>query len=131
MSKYWRLMGNYNGESQNYEALAGTLAASPFSPPVKGRLRGIRVMIGGEAASSLVEGVEIRLTCPIWSPNVIEVGGMGNGLRTVPTSGVQGSPNDFEVDQPVEPGQPITLEGRHNVATAVTNNTFVFGLFET
>lgn len=130
MGRYWELIGHYNGESQNYEALAGGFQASPYSPLAKGRIKGLRVQIGGEAATSLVEGVEFRLTCPLWSPNTITVTAMGNGLRTVPTSGQQGTPVDYEIDQPVEPGTPITIEGRHNVATAVTNNSFVLGLFE-
>lgn len=131
MSKFWRLIGHYNGESQTYEALAGAFQASPYTPDVDGRLRGIRLMVGGEAATSLVEGVQVRITSTTFTPtNTIHVGAMGNGLRTVPTSGIQGSPIDFEVDQPVKSGVPITLEARHNVATAVTCQVFVFGLFE-
>lgn len=129
-SKYWRLMGHYNGESQNYEALAGTWATSPYMPVENGRLKGLRLQIGGEAATSLVEGMQIKLTSTTFKPNSIEIGGMGNGLRTVPTSGQQGTSIDFEVDQPVMAGVPITIEGRHNVATAVTNNSFVWGFFE-
>lgn len=129
MGKYWRLIGHYNGESQTYEALAGTFQTSPYTPDEDARLIGLRLMIGGEAATSLVEGVQLRLTCTTFKPNTIHVGAMGNGLRTVPTSGQQGAPIDFEVDQPVKAGVPITIEGRHNVATAVTNNDFLFGLF--
>lgn len=130
MGKFWRMIGHYNGESTTYEALAGTFAASPYVPDCDGRLKGLRLMLGGEAATSLVEGVQVRLTCTTFNPNTIHLAAMGNGLRTVPTSGQQGSPVDFEVDQPVKSGVPITLEGRHNVATAVTAQAFVMGLFE-
>lgn len=130
MGKYWRLVGHYNGESQTYEALAGTFQTSPYVPDEDGRLIGLRVMIGGEAATSLVEGVQFRLTCTQFKPNTIHLAAMGNGLRTVPTSGGQGSPVDYEVDQPVKAGVPITIEGRHNVATAVTAQAFVMGLFQ-
>lgn len=129
MAKYWRMIGHYNGESQTYEALAGAFQASGFSPPMKGRLKGIRIIVGGEAATSLIEGIEFRLSCPLWTPNVMEIAAMGNGLRTVPATG-ENIPVDYEVDQPVEPGNPITIEGRHNVATAVTCQAFLMGLFE-
>lgn len=130
MPRYWRLIGHYNGESQTYEALAGTFQTSPYTPDADGRLKGLRLMIGGEAATSLVEGIQMRLTCTTFTPNTLHVAGMGNGLRTVPTSGQQGSPVDYEVDQPVKSGVPITIEGRHNVATAVTCQAFLMGLFE-
>lgn len=129
MSRYWRLLGHYNGESQTFEALAGTFQTSPYQPDADGRLRGVRVMLGGEAATSLVEGVQIRLSCAAWTPNEMHVGAMGNGLRTVPAT-PQGTPVDFECDQPVKAGVPIKIEGRHNVATAVTAQAFVFGLIE-
>lgn len=129
-NKFWRLIGHYNGESQNFEALAGAFQASPYQPDIDGRLIGIRVMLGGEAATSLVEGVQFRLTATTFVPNTIHVGAMGNGLRTVPAT-PQGTPVDFEVNQPVKSSVPITIEGRHNVATATTAQAFVWGLFET
>lgn len=130
MGKYWRLIGHYNGESQTYEALAGAFQTSPYTPDEDARLRGLRVLIGGEAATSLVEGVQFRLTCTTFKPNTIHVAAMGNGLRTVPTSGQQGKPVDYEIDQPVRSGVPVTIEARHNVATAVTAQAFLLGLFE-
>lgn len=129
MGKYWRLIGHYNGESQTYEALAGAFQTSPYTPDEDARLRGIRVLVGGEAATSLVEGIQVRLTCTTFKPNTIHVNAMGNGLRTAPAT-PQGVPVDYEVDQPVKSGVPITLEARHNVATAVTAQAFIMGLFE-
>lgn len=128
MGKFWRVIGHYNGESQTFEALAGTFQASPYTPDSPGRLVGIRVLPSAEAATSLIEGVQFRLTCTLWNPNTIHVACVGNGLRTVPATPQQ--PIDFEVDQPVQPGVGITLEGRHNVATAVTCNIIILGLFE-
>lgn len=126
--KFWRLIGHYNGESQTYEALAGSLQTSPYNPDVDGRLIGIRVIPSAEAATSLIEAIQFRLTCTIWKPNTIHVCAIGNGLRTVPATPQQ--PLDFEVDQPVSVGNGITIEGRHNVATAVTCNVLIMGLFE-
>lgn len=127
MGKYWRILGHYNGEAQTYEALAGTFQTSPYTPDEDARLVGLRVIVGGEAATSLVEQLQLRLTCTTFKPNTIHVGASGSGLRTAPA--VQPQPVDFEVDQPVKSGVPITIEGRHAVATAVTNNTVLYGLF--
>jgi len=128
MGRYWRLMGHYNGEAQTYEALAGTFQTSPYAPDERCRLKGIRVIVGGEAATSLTELVQYRLSCTAWTPNVLHVVGQGNGLRTAPANAQ--TPLDYECDQPCEPGVNITIEGRHPVATAVTHNSFVMGLFE-
>jgi len=127
MGKYWRLIGHYNGESTNYEALAGTFQSSPFNPDEDCRLIGIRLLTAPEAATSLVEGFQLRLTCTAWKPNSMQVCGVGNGLATVPA--VPAPVVDYEVDQPVKSGVPITLEGRHAVATAVTANILVMGCF--
>jgi hypothetical protein len=127
MGKYWRVIGHYNGEAQTFEALAGTFQASPYSPDEKCRLRGIRIITSAEAATSLTEGFMIRLSCTGWKPNVIHVAATGNGLQTVPCTSQ--ATQDFEVDQPCEPGVPIALEGRHAVATAVTHNSIILGYF--
>lgn len=127
MSKYWKILGHYTGESQNFEALAGVFQASPYQPDEDARLIGLRVIPGGEAATSLVEQFQFRLTSTTFKPNTIHVGGSGSGLRTVPA--VAQPAYDFEVDQPVKSGVPITIEGRHAVATAVTANIVLYGLF--
>lgn len=129
MAKFWRLIGHYNGESQTYEALAGTFQTSPYIPDMDGTLKGVRVLVGGEAATSLVEGMQFRLTSTTFRPNTLHVAAMGNGLRTAPAT-PQGAPIDYEFDEPVKSGVPITIEGRHNVATAVTAQAFIMGLFE-
>lgn len=129
MSRYWHVIGHYNGESQTYEALAGTFQTSPFTPKANGKLRAIRVIPCGEAATSLMEGFMFRLSSPSFKPvNEIHVAAMGNGLRTVPATPQQ--PIDYPVDQDVNTGSPIVIEGRHAVATAVTANVILLGLFE-
>lgn len=127
MGKYWRLMGHYTGESQTYEALAGAFQASPYTPDEDARLIGLRTICAPEAATSLVENYQLRLTCTTFKPNTLHVGGCGNGLATVPS--VPSPVIDYEVDQPVKAGVPITIEGRHAVATAVTANIMLMGLF--
>lgn len=121
-------MANYNGEAATFEAAAGTLQTSPYTPDEDARLVGLRVIPGGEAATSLILGIQFRLTCTTFKPNTIHAWGQGAGLQTVPM--VPPEPQDYEVDQPVKAGVPITIEARHNVATAVTNNTQLMGLFQ-
>lgn len=128
MGKYWRVIGHYTGESQTFEALAGAFQTSPYTPDEKCRLRGVRAVVNGEAATSLTEGVQFRLSCTAWKPNVMHIVASGNGLRTAPAT--PQPPIDYEVDQPCEPGVPITIEGRHVPATAVTHNSLLLGMFE-
>jgi hypothetical protein len=128
LGKYWRVIGHYNGESQTFEALAGTFQASPYTPDEDARLAGIRLICAPEAATSLVENYQIRLTSTTFKPNTLHVGGCGNGLATAPS--VPAPVMDYEIDQPVKAGVPITLEGRHAVATAVTANILVMGCFQ-
>lgn len=128
MGRYWRVIGHYTGEAQTYEALAGGFQASPYTPDEDARLKGLRLIVAGEAATSLTEGMMLRLTCTTFKPNTIHVAGAGNGLATAPA--FKTSPFDYEVDQPVKSGVPITIEGRHAVATAVTHNSMLLGLFE-
>jgi len=121
-------MGHYAGEAQAYEALAGAFQASPYVPDEDAMLVGLRVLAGGEAATSLTEGFQLRLSCTTFKPNTIHVAAMGNGLATAPQ--LKPSPVDYEVMQPVKAGVPITIEGRHAVATAVTHNSILMGCFQ-
>lgn len=125
--KFWRCIGHYNGEAQTYEDIAGTFQASPYTPDISGRLVGIRLICAPEAATSLVENYLIRLTCTTFKPNEIQVGGCGNGLATVPS--IPAPVFDYEIDQEVHAGVPIYIQGRHAVATAVTANVLIMGLF--
>jgi hypothetical protein len=127
MGQYWRLIGHYQGEATTYEALAGSLQSSPYTPDEDAHLIGIRCIVAPEAATSLVENYQIRLTCTTFKPNTIHVGGCGNGLATAPA--FPAPITDWTVNQPVKSGVPITIEGRHAVATAVTCNVMIFGLF--
>lgn len=128
MGKYWRLMGDYNGEATTYEALAGGFQASPYAPDEDATLVGLRVIMSAEAATSLTEGVQYRLTSTTFKPNTIHLVAAGNGIDTALTP--RGGVFDFPVNQPVKSGVHITLEARHSVATAVTHRSFVLGQFE-
>lgn len=128
MGRYWRVIGHYTGEAQTYEALAGGFQSSPYTPDEDARLINVRTIVNAEAATSLVEGGMIRISSTTFKPNAFHVVFSGNGLQTVPAT-PQGY-LDHPVDQPVKSGVPITLEGRHVPATAVTANVLVLGLFQ-
>jgi len=127
--KYWALMGEYDAETTTYTALAGGAGSSPYTPAVPGRLLGIRVIPNRSAASSLINHIAIKLSCALFTPNAIEFGGQGTGLQTAPA--LQQGSNDYEVDQPVAPGNPIKMEGKNVTAdTPVTVSALVYGYFE-
>jgi len=127
--KYWRLLAEYDSETTTYTACAGPKGASPYLPDASGRLRGLRVIVNRSAATSLVNHVQFRLTCTGWSPNAIEVGGQGSGLQTAPA--FQPAQMDWEVDQPIQSGVSISIEGRNNtVDTPVSVSVMLYGLFE-
>ena len=130
MGKYWRVLGEYDAESTTYSAFAGGAGASPYTPDESGRLIGLRTIVGDDAATSLVNHGQIKLTCTKFKPNSIEVIFQGTGLRTVPA--FMQMPIDHVVDQEVQAGVPITLEGRNLTAdTPVTVSVILMGLFQT
>lgn len=128
MARYWRLIAHYDAETATYSACAGAFQTSPYTPDASGRLKGLRVVIGRTAASTLTDEVQFRLTCTTFTPNTIHTMGVGSGLQTAPAFPVP--PMDYEVDQPVTAGVPITIEGRCGNASAVTNAVYLMGLFE-
>ena len=130
MGKHWILLGEYNAETTTYSAFTGGAGASPYTPGQSGRLTGLRMMVAGGAATQLVNHVQAKLTCASFKPNSIEVGCQGCGLRTVPA--FQQRESDWDVDQPIEAGVPIYLEGRNVTAdTPVGVDVALYGRFET
>lgn len=129
MAGYWRLMGRYDAETTTYSACAGTGATSPYTPDVGGTLRMLRTEVGGGAATSLANHIQFKLTCATFRPNSIECYAQGAGLQTAPY--LQPKERDFVVNQPVQAGVPITIEGRNlNAETPVTVDAMIYGYFE-
>lgn len=126
--KSYQYLANYDAETTAWSAAAGPGGASPYTPPVDGRLTGIRLMKGRTAATTLMNQINIRLTCALWSPNSMVVGLCGAGLETAPA--YQTAPVDFDVDQPVKAGVPITIEGINILSNAVTADVHIFGRIE-
>lgn len=130
--RYWKLLAGYDAETTTYSECALSGFASPYSPVENARLKGLRMVINRSAASSLINHVQAKLTCATFKPNSIECGGQGSGLQTAPAlqSGAT-AVLDWEVDQPVQAGVPITIEMRNRTAdTPVTVETLIYGLFD-
>lgn len=132
MARYWRLLAEYDAETTSYSAAAGAAQTSPFSPPEKARLVGLRSVINRSAASSLINHIQWKVSCTSFTPNEIHAGGQGSGLQTAPAlqSGITAT-NDWDINQAVEPGVPITVEARNVTAdTPVTVSALLYGLFD-
>ena len=129
MGRYWKLIGHSVGEATAYEAAAGTGQTSPYTPTEDARLVALRCMEGSAAVTTVTTSMQWKLTCTTFKPNSIECMLIGAGIHTAPRGAV--APQDFVVDQQVKAGVPITVETRILGAyTNVTNECFLFGLFE-
>lgn len=129
--KFWRLMGHYDSVTTAYTECAGALQTSPLTPDFTGKLVGLRGFVAGGAATSLVNHVQFRLTSTTFRPNVIHAAAQGAGIETAPAVSF-GPILDFDVDQPVQAGVPITIEGRNEAGaeTPVTDEVVLYGCFE-
>lgn len=128
MGKYYRLLAHVQEEGTSYAAAAGTLQTSPYTPVEDAKLTGIRVIANRTAATTLLDGKQIRLTSATFKPNSIEIWASGSGLQTAPAA--QPVPLDFDIDQPVKAGVPITIESRGVNGSEVTVDIAVMGRFE-
>ena len=127
---YVDFMGEYNAETTTFTALSGTdITAGKYSPLKEGMLKRIRLILGRDGATSLINHVQIRAKCVTFGGVDVTVGITGGGLATAPA--VQPPSEEFAVDLPVKPGSSISLEGRNVTAdTPVGVSCLVFGIFE-
>ena len=102
---------------------------SPYTPLVDGRLIQVKVAIAGDAVTSLIEAVLVRLTSPSFGTLPVHVVVSGNNLRTAPTTNIPVGVQN--VDLPVNTGSRIVVEILHVTgATPVTPQIVVIGVFE-
>lgn len=126
---FWRLIGEYNAETTTFSECAGTAQTSPYTPDFSGTLVGFRAIVGGGAATSLVNHIQFRLTCTKWQPNEVHVAAQGSGLQTAPAVKC-GEVLDFGVNLPIQVSVPIKVEGRNvNAETPVTVDVMLYGKF--
>lgn len=126
--KLWRLLAEYDAETQTYSACAGPTKASPYTPDFDARLLGVRPVVTRTAATTLTGHVQFKMTCTTFNPNSVEFGAQGSGLQTAPAE--QPPVLEWPMEQNVKSGVPITIEGRCIGAADVTNSILIYGLFE-
>jgi len=125
-----RLIGHYDAETTTYSPCAGALQTSPYTPDFSGTLIGVRVMVWGGAATSLVQGILVRLTSTTFIPNTLHVSGQGAGIQTALYNQTQAV--DWSVSQKVVSGVPLHVEALNSAGaeTPVTVNVGIFGIFD-
>lgn len=132
MGKYALVMGQYIAEDKTFGACSATNFAVPFMPPEDATLIGIRTVSSADAATTLQEFVEVKLTSTSFKPNAIAAMSQGSGLLTVPSArGGMVAVMDTPCEQPVKAGTPVTIECRNLTAdTPVGVNVLVIGIFQ-
>lgn len=124
-----RLLGQYDSETTAYTPCGGAAQTSPYAPDFTGILKGIKLMAGRNAVTTLTDHIQVRLTSTTFVPNSLEVGITGGGLQTAPVGAVV--KEEWPCNQRVQAGVPIIVEGRNLTAdTPVTNNLLIYGIFE-
>lgn len=121
----------YSDEMAYASGVVTTLTAmtgSPYYPLRSGRLVQVKLGVSGDAVTSLIENVTVKLTSPKWG-TPLYVTTEGGNIRTAPAvpipKGVQ------NCDLPVETGSKITIEYMHRTgATPVTPRIQLIGVFE-
>lgn len=102
---------------------------SPYSPLVNGRLIQVKLNLAGDAVTTLIENVTVRLTSTTFGAVPVFITGSGNNLRTAPTTHIPITVQNCDV--PVKTGSPIVIEILHvTAATPVTPRIQIIGVFE-
>jgi hypothetical protein len=131
MAVWWDQIFNSEGVSITEADLnAGTgTAAGSYAPVKAARIKAIKVVAGYQAATSLVEGGRIRLSCVTFGGVDLVVPFQGNGLHTAPADSNPELLNMSECDLPVSAGVPIAGKYMY-VDTPTTPTLQVFAKFE-
>ena len=102
---------------------------SPYTPLMDGWLVQVKVGVSGDAVTSLIENVTVKLACAgLWAvPLYVTV--EGANIRTAPASPIPKGIQNCSL--PVNSGKPIVVEVLHVTgATPVTPRIQVIGVFE-
>jgi len=117
-------MATSTSAATTYTAMTG----SPYSPLKNGKLRKLQLVLGGDAVTTLIEMVVVKLTCPDWGVPII-IANVGPNLRTAPCDTL---PITEQIcDVPVTQSSKITIEVKNETgATPVTPRYSLIGVFE-
>lgn len=123
-------IGEYNAETKTFSALAGEgITGGVFTPKKAARLKRIILVAGGDAASTLMEHVQIKITSTNFAGVDVLVGISDTGLRTAPA--FRTPPSVWAQDLDVEAGVPWNVSGKNITAdTPVGVSVHVYAVFE-
>lgn len=109
----------------SYVAMTG----SPYSPKAAGTLRKLKLYAAGDAVTSLIEDIMVRVRSASFGGVDAFVCTTGANIRTAPAFPIP--VGETVCDLPVKAGVPITLETLQRTgATPVTPQYKVIGVFE-
>jgi hypothetical protein len=120
----WDEMAISTSTATSYVDMAG----SPYTPKGTGILRAVKLVLAGDAATSLIENVTVKMSCQAWGVDLV-ISGAGGGVRTAPAVPIP--PVVQECALPVSAANPIQIQVKHYTgATPVTPRIQVLGAFE-
>ncbi len=122
----------YTDEMATSTSVATTLTAmtgSPYAPLENGRLIGVRLVMAGDAVTSLIENVSVKLSCTSFKGVDLWVSGAGANIRTAPAFPIPVAIQACDLE--VKTGVNIKVEVVSRTgATPVTPQYQVIGIFE-
>lgn len=119
MGKFVELIGRTTGA-----VIDADTAMANWTPSISGRLMKVIIVVGGIAATTLIENGYIKLACPTFGGVDMYAPFEGIGLETVPRAVKHAWIT--ECDLKVEAGKPVKVFYYHNVAPTTPEIT-VFG----
>jgi hypothetical protein len=122
MARWIELLYNSTGTTA-----AAETKMTDFTPTKNARLLGVIIYPGGQAATSLVEGGYVKMSCPTFAGVDLYVPFWGNGLRTAPAPKV--IPDVTPCVLAVQAGTPVKGYYYFTV-TPTTPQLMVYGVFE-
>lgn len=119
---WWDELALINNTGTSYAAVS----SGAYTPVIDGKLVGLKLVMAGDAVTSEIYHLSVKLTEPSWGRDVI-VAGAGAGILTAPAAPIENSM--YDCDMPVKASQKITIQAIWSI-TAVTPHVTLMGLFE-
>lgn len=122
-------MARHTGVGAAAFVAADGTPGSPYTPLVSGRLLQVKVNVTGDAVTSLIENVTVKLTSSTFGAVPLYIAVAGANIRTAPAFPIAIGIQNCDLD--VRTGVPIVIEIMHVTgATPVTPRIQVIGVFE-
>lgn len=122
-------MARHTGVGTVAFVAADGVPGSPYTPLVSGRLLQVKVNVTGDAVTSLIENVTVKITSASFGTLPVYVAVAGANIRTASAFPLAIGIQNCDLD--VRTGVPIVIEIMHVTgATPVTPRIQVIGVFE-